>query len=493
MRGPTSVRSAAAVRSPWTTGPVAFVLVGVALAGLTVGAASADGPAWDYVLSVNSDYDVSGRVAEIDVMNPWSVDDPVATVSGDADARYYEGLVYVVNHLYADNIQVLDPSNGFATLRQFSVGPGTNPQDIAFLSETRAYVSRNETTHLLEVDPTTGAVTDSIDLSPLADADGIPEMSAMALNGGFLFVAVQRLDRDFYWTPVAPSYLAVIDTSTNTLVDVDDTAPGVQGVELPATNPYRDIHVDGETGLMYVGCVASWGVLDGGIVEIDPSALEATGFVTTETQLGGELYDFTMPLEGRTHAVVSTSTPSWEQFCIAFDWSTGAKIADVWKPGGYSVADVELHEGTGQLFLADRTYTAPGVRVFDASTGGQLTTVPLPASLPPHDLLVVGNAVASVEPADSAGRLALTAWPNPTRHGCELALAMPRSGRVSALVHDVGGRVVRVLADEVFLAGDASLAWGGRDEFGNEVASGVYFVRVEALGERATRKILLLR
>ncbi|MFH1502184.1 MAG: FlgD immunoglobulin-like domain containing protein [Candidatus Eisenbacteria bacterium] len=465
----------------------------VALTALAPAAPAPAAPAWDYVISVNSDYDVSGRVATLAVLPPWSVDDPVATVHSDADARCFEGLVYVVNHLYGDNIQILDPEQDFATTGQFSVGPGSNPQDIEFVSATRAYVSRHESAFLYEVDPTTGAVTDTIDLSPFADADGIPEMSGMTLSGGRLFVAVQRLDRDYYWTPVPPSYLAVVDVATNELVDVDAVAPGVQGVELPVTNPYRDILVDESTGLLYVACSGNWGALDGGIVEVDPAALEAAGLVATEAQLGGELYDFTLPLEGRAHAVVSTSSPSWEQFCIAFDWSTGAKLENVWKPGGYSVMDVEVHEGSAQLFVADRTYASPGVRVFDARDGTQLTSGPLAASLPPHDLLIVGDEVASVDPAGARDGLSLSAWPNPTRGGCRVEFSSATGGRVRAAVHDVSGRLVRVLADGPLPAGDVSLAWDGRNAAGESVANGVYFVGVEAAGAEGAARVLMLR
>ncbi len=449
-------------------------------------------PSWDYVVSLTSDYDVSGRVSVLDVMPPWSIDDPVASVHSDADARFYNGLVYVVNHLYGDNIQVLDPSQGFATIRQFSVGPGTNPQDIAFASPTRAYVTRHESAFLLEVDPTTGAVTDSVDLSAFADSDGLPEVSGMAVEGDLLFIAVQRLDRDNYWLPVPPSYLAVLDTSTNELVDADPSTPGVQGVVLPLLNPYRELHVDGD-GLIYVACSGNWGVSDGGIVEVDPVALEATAVVATEAQLGGELYDFTLPIGDRAHAVVSTSSPSWQQFCIAFDWSTGAKVANVWKPGGYSVMDIELHEGTAQLFLADRTYAAPGVRVFDALDGTQLTTGPIGASLPPHDLLVVGESVASVEPVEGGTSLALSVWPNPSPAGSAVAFSLPRPAHVRAVVYDVGGREVRVLADESFPGGEVTIDWDGRDEAGNAVAAGVYLMRIEAGHCSGTTKLAVLR
>ena len=78
-------------------------------------------------------------------------------------------------------------------------------------------------------------------------------------------VAIQRIDRDYYWQPVAPSWLAVIDTRTNTLVDVDAGTAGTQGIELTSTNPYTDILVGEDGTTLYVGESGEWTVLDGGI------------------------------------------------------------------------------------------------------------------------------------------------------------------------------------------------------------------------------------
>ena len=450
--------------------------------------------AWDCVLSVTTDYSVSGQVSSVDVVPPWSVDTGVAGVHSDADARYHDGLVYVVNHLYGDNIQVLDPELGFATIRQFSVGPGSNPQDIVFASSSRAYVSRYESTWLYEVDPTAGTVTDSVDLSTFADADGIPEMAGMALLDDLLFVAIQRIDRALYWTPVPPSYLAVVDTDTNELIDVDPGTPGIQGIELTGTNPYTEVLVDELEGVIYVGESGHWGVLDGGIEAIDTVALSALGFVSTEAQLGGDLYDFTLPVEGRAHAVVSVSTPDWEQFCVSFDWESGVKLQEVWRPGGYDVMDIETHAGTAQLFLSDRTYTNPGVRVFDARDDAQLTTSPLDVGLPPDDLLVMGDCVTSTEPA--AGHellLGLRAHPNPFSSEGGLELVLSRESHVSVTVYDASGRRVRILRDGSVAAGATRIAWDGRDGKGRPVAGGVYFVRAASGRSARTSRMVLIR
>ncbi len=456
------------------------------LAAALLLAASLPGVSSDSVVVIASDYSVSGAVSTVGVLPPWNVDANVASVHSDAVARERGGLIYVLNRLYADNVQVLDPHSGFATLIQFSVGPGSNPEDIAFVSDTRAYVSRYESAWLLEVDPTTGAVTDSIDLSGFADADGLPEMSGLAYVGGRLFVAVQRIDRDLYWTPVPPSYLVVVDPATNDLVDVDPGTPGTQAIELAATNPYGEILVDEATGHLLVTESGSWGVLDGGVEVIDPATFQSLGFATTEAFLGGDLNDITRDVDGRAHAVISVTSPGWEAFVVAWDMASGALIEEVHRPGGWNVADIEVHHGSAQLFISDRTYTDPGVRIFDAATGEESASGPVFVGLPPHDLVLLGSDVTGV--AGSETRTRLHAWPNPTTGATTFALSAPAGPGESVEVFDVAGRRV---AEVTVRPGSSGAHWDGRDGHGRAVASGVYFARQS--GFTSHTKLVVLR
>lgn len=468
-------------------------LVAAALFGTVVPAPAPGAPACDYVFAVTSDYSVSGTCSTVEVLPPWPADVGVAGVHSDAVAREYCGLIYVVNRLYGDNIQVIDPSDDFATVRQFSVGPGSDPHDIAFVSHDRAYVTRYESRWLLEVNPATGAVTDSVDLGPLADADGVPEMDGAVVAGGLLFVAVERLDRDYYWTPVPPSYLAVVDIETNALVDCDPLAPGVQGVELGCTNPRGEI-LPGEDGAtLYVACPGSWGALDGGIEAVDTGSLESVGAVASEQGLGGELQDFTLPIGGRGFAVVTDA--AWVTSCVAFDWATGAVVETLLVTGGYDLADIELHEGTGQLFVSDRTYAAPGVRIFDGPGGGELTVSPIAVGLPPHDLLLVGEAVTGVpwDPAETAGATALGVLPNPCRGRAVIVCAPKSRGAVALDIFDVSGRRVRSLRAVAGEDGVARAEWDGRDSGGARVASGVYLVKLGGEDASQLARVVLLR
>ncbi len=70
---------------------------------------------------------------------------------------------------------------------------------------------------------------------------------------------------------------------------------------------------------------------------------------------------------------------------------------------------------------------------------------------------------------------------------------MPQSGaRVSLVVYDVQGRVVRTLVDGAESAGAKSISWDGRDHRGQRVASGMYFYRLESSGKTFTKKMTLV-
>ena len=243
-------------------------------------------PAQEFAFVTTTDYSTgSSSVIYLDGSYTTLVD--VAELHSDAVSRYYDGLIYVVNRMGGDNIQILDPAVGFSTIRQFSVGSGSDPHDIAFAGRTKAYVSKCNETELLIINPVSGAQTGTVDLSSFADGDGIPEMDCMILVGDRLFVSIQRLDRNNYWLPVAPSYIAVIDTNADTLLDCDPGTTGIQAIELVGTDPYSDIHFDPYTGLLYIACVGWWGMIDCGVETIDPVNFNPTVYRLTEAIGGG--------------------------------------------------------------------------------------------------------------------------------------------------------------------------------------------------------------
>ena len=94
-----------------------------------------------------------------------------------------------------------------------------------------------------------------------------------------------------------------------------------------------------------------------------------------------------------------------------------------------------------------------------------------------------------------AARLALYPnAPNPFESATTIRFSLPAPATVDLRIFDVGGRLVRTLANrEPRAAGFHQIDWNGRDARGERAASGVYFYRVDALGQNATQRMLRLK
>ncbi len=435
----------------------------------------------------------SGNLASVAFGAPPVATPNVATVCSDAVLRHHQGLLYVIERFGCDNVRVLDPANGFQLVRQFSVGNGSNPNDIVVVSPTKAYVTRYDSPDLWIVNPSTGAFVGAISLAAFADADDIPEMNRMALVGGRVFVTVQRNDRDAFFSPTDSSAVVVIDPVTDMLVDCDAAAPGVQGILLPFQNPTTELVVD-PSGRLVVGCTGFYGANDGGVVRIDPLALAVDAIETTEVALGGDVADVVPASAGRGFVVLSDA--SFNTVCKPYDRATGTVGTAVYATAGFNLADAEAND-RGELWLCDRTPASPGIRVFDVATLAPLAG-PTWTGLPPQDLEFDGSAVTSIGEAGGGGALAFAqAWPNPSRDDVLIRVRLGASPSaatpIRATILDAAGRRVRALESSGGAgAGEATLPWDGRDEAGRPVAPGVYAVRVTAGATTAAGRLVRL-
>jgi hypothetical protein len=441
-----------------------------------------------------TDFGGPGRLADIAFGPPRTVTPNVAILSSDPVLRYGVSRLYVVNRSGADNIQILDPSNGYALVRQFSVGNGSNPHDIQVVRPDKAYVTRYDSADLWIVNPETGEHTGTISLAAFADEDGIPEMDHLAYqptsdiaDQGRLFVTVQRLDRSAFYAPTDSSQVVVIDTGSDTLIDVDPAAPGVQGILLPHQNPFSEIQAAGPHFL--VGCSGAFGVADGGIVRIAPFALTATTEIS-EAALGGDLNDFAIH-DGMTgYAVVSDA--SFNTHLKSYHRIDGIATGTPFSTSGFSIADIEIND-RAELWLCDRTLGNPGVRVFDASSGAQLTTSPLSTGLPPIDIAfdatASGVGVPEVVPTDPAFGVR-AAFPNPSAGSIRMSFHLGGAADVSFEIFDLGGRRVRGFALGRLEPGEHQLDWDGSDESGVFAPAGIYFMRLRVGSQSSQARVV---
>ncbi len=86
-----------------------------------------------------------------------------------------------------------------------------------------------------------------------------------------------------------------------------------------------------------------------------------------------------------------------------------------------------------------------------------------------------------------------TAGANPFGSRASLSMALPEPSSVRVVVHDVGGRVVRTLAEGAYAAGYHSIVWDARDDDGRPVGPGVYFARIKAGEHQAVQRLTMIR
>lgn len=86
----------------------------------------------------------------------------------------------------------------------------------------------------------------------------------------------------------------------------------------------------------------------------------------------------------------------------------------------------------------------------------------------------------------------LLVWPNPAREEVRVLAHHPGSDRAGLAVYDLAGRKIRDLGSLEGI-GRHIVTWDGRNEDGRQVASGLYFVRLEGSGQTNTARIVFAR
>lgn len=264
-------------------------------------------------------------------------------------------------------------ANDLSIERNFSVaddgGVAPNPHDFAFVSDTKAYVTRFAQGTLAIVDPSNGTVTGTIDLAS-HDDDGVPDMDAVVVDGDRAFVSLERLDETF--APRADSELVVVDTGSD---EVSDT------LVLPLDNPTGRFRRDAD-GRLAIACVGAYGAADGGIVSLGSDGMTPQVLVTEET-LGGDVGAFAILDDTHGYAIVAID---FVTHLVPFDPSTGTAGAAIVDSEGYDLSDLDVVGD--MLVVADAAATAPGLRSFSLD-GEEATTTPVSVGLPPRVVLAL--------------------------------------------------------------------------------------------------------
>ncbi|HHL72708.1 MAG TPA: T9SS type A sorting domain-containing protein [Bacteroidetes bacterium] len=84
-------------------------------------------------------------------------------------------------------------------------------------------------------------------------------------------------------------------------------------------------------------------------------------------------------------------------------------------------------------------------------------------------------------------------FPNPFNPTTTISYHLKESGTVELKIYNTLGKIIRTLVHAKRPAGSHEVVWDGRDDAGNPVPSGQYFVELQAGNAVSSRKLLLAK
>jgi len=84
-------------------------------------------------------------------------------------------------------------------------------------------------------------------------------------------------------------------------------------------------------------------------------------------------------------------------------------------------------------------------------------------------------------------------FPNPFNPSTEIAFDLAETGHVSIEIFNIRGQRVTTLTNEEWKAGRHKIEWNGTDNYGRQVASGVYFYNMRTSEYNSTRRMILMK
>ncbi len=357
---------------------------GVEDASADDGGGSDAGPAVARVVAVSR----AGQVASLDATEPFTVHankdlgDPIGTLR-------CAGTMCITTHPSSGTLRILDALD-LHVRGTLALGRKT-PRDVALLDAHTALVSIAESASLVIFDPSTAAVTGSVDLSALADADGVPDAQELAHCGRRAFVQLARIDHTLPSPASDHPVLAVVDLDRKDderVVDADPSMPGTQGVAL-ANRPDFDMPTDCAAGTLAVSEPRPLMMGGSAFEQVDLKTLVATPLALDTGAEGGGFE----PVDAEHHWMI-THTEFGPGPSSHLEWVVPGSSSTYNTFAPEHIDDLALDRATGLIWFPDGCDPVPyplcdaGLVPFHVLTAERATAAAVKVGFPPIEVEV---------------------------------------------------------------------------------------------------------
>ena len=261
------------------------------------------------------------------------------------------------------------------------IDDSSNPYQMLFVSDTKAYILRYGSSDIWVVDPSVlasdeeGFKVGEISLSAYDD-DRVPQMVAGLIYDNKLFVVMQAMSEDFV---PGDAYMAVVDVLTDEEINVD--ANPLKGLALKVKNPV-DIDLQGNsifvTGIGRYGSAPREPEYTGGIEKINLADYSSTILVDDgddTTHPYGQISGLSIISDTKAYF---TGYSAWQSVSLyEFNPSTGVVVDTAIE--GYDAIDIQSMEVSPEddLWLGIGSFSAPEVHIISSTDNTLIDTISL--------------------------------------------------------------------------------------------------------------------
>jgi len=156
---------------------------------------------------------------------------------------------------------------------------------------------------------------------------------------------------------------------------------------------------------------------------------------------------------------------------------------------------------TPVIFSCDKTlfpenYSAQmilGDEYYPLTTGVNYTFTPTEPGTYTGQIQVRNNTTSTHDHAQQLTQK-IAVYPNPFNPTTTISFQMNKPGKAEIAIYNVRGQKVRTLMNDNLTSGRHDIQWNGKNDRGREVASGIYFVRLnQGKDQVSVKKIMLLK
>lgn len=352
-----------------------FVIAAIVFSGCYDNVTEPDITAGQTKLFVAEKESKSGQLEWIGI-NDCIISSSKFSIYYDVALCSFSGYLYILEKFGADNIIKFDPSKNdiSGVLYQKHLGDNWNPQDIQFVSETKAFISNMNQPKISIFNPSTGEFVKHIDISAYIfnpDSNASPYAKDLHLNGSDLYVLLQRRNG---LKPGAPTLMLKINSLTDSITDT---------IPFQFKSGYAMAYYD---GVFYVTNPSSQSVSGDGAIEKVVLSSKTVNTIIDETALGGSPIQIVHKINSRFYVTVYMADFKKTKV-IELDAVTGMIVSTLPNVKD-AFGGIFYDEINSKLYVGERDAVEMGIRIFQNNK--QIgSTIKSSNSLPPSGMMIV--------------------------------------------------------------------------------------------------------